>query len=172
MRKRIACAIGISAACYVGLSAYVIAQQGIEDLLLCADKGGLRIPISKNLCRAYLFAFRGSRQDIEALHRGIGASFVAQGESSATEREQILRFLISKGLNVNNIDAHKLTPLHSAVLANSAEEVELLLRNGASVSVKDERFKLVPLDLAIKLQKEGRLQNDRQAVISLLRNAK
>lgn len=164
--------IGLAAFSYIGLSGYVIAKQGAEELLLCADKGGLHIPFSKELCRNYLFAFRGSQQDIDALHQGIGASFVIQGESPAPEREKVLKFLIGKGLDVNRIDMHQLTALHSAVIADAAEEVDMLLRNGASINVTDKRFGLTPLELALKLKNEGRLPMDGQAVIPLLQNAK
>lgn len=124
------------------------------------------------MCREYLFAFRGSQQDIDSLHQGVGASFVIQGESAAPEREQVLKYLISKGLDVNHIDMHQLSPLHGAVLSNSADEVEMLLRNGASTNLKDKKFGLTPLELALKLQSENKLQRDWQEVISLLKNAK
>lgn len=164
--------IGLIVTGYIGLSAYVITKQGIEQLLVCADQGGIKIPFSKTLCREYLFAFRGSQQDIDLLHQGVGASFVIQGESAAPEREQVLKYLISKGLDVNHIDMHQLSPLHVAVLSNSADEVEMLLRNGASTHLKDKKFKLTPLELALKLQSENKLPRDRQAVISLLKNTK
>jgi len=155
---------------YFGLSAYAIANQSIEELLLCTDTGGLRVPFSKELCRNYLFAFRGTPKDIEALHQGIGASFVVQGQSSESEREEILKFLVAKGLDVNHGDTHGLTPLHGAVLANSASEVEMLLRSGANARLKDEKFGLSSLELAVKLQSVGK-PTDRQAVIVLLRDA-
>ena len=173
MRKvRIAPLIGFILVSYIGLSIYVIAKQGTEELLLCVDNGGVKIPFSKYLCREYLFNVRGSQQDIDTLHRGIGASFVIQGKSTPPEREQVLKYLITKGLDVNHIDMHQLSPLHGAALANSVDEVEMLLRNGANTDLKDKKFGLTPLELALKLQSEDKLQSDRQAVISLLKNAK
>lgn len=163
--------IGSVALSYIGLSGYVIAKQSAEELLLCADRGGLPIPFSRELCRDYLFAFRGSRQDIDALHQGTGASFVIEGESPAPEREQVLKFLIGKGLDVNRIDMHRLTPLHRAVIAEAADAVDMLLRNGASVNMKDKRFGLTPLELAVKLRDEGSLPMDGMEVIPLLQNA-
>ena len=151
---------------------HVIAKQGIEELLVCVDQGGVKIPFARYLCRQYLFTVRGSQRDIDTLHQGIGASFVIQGESTALEREQLLRFLVGKGLDVNRIGMDKLSPLHAAVLANSADEVEMLLRNGASVDLKDEKFGLTPLELAMKLQSGDESANTRQTVVSLLSNAK
>ncbi len=136
--------------------------------MVCADKGDLVIPFPKPLCRAYLFTFRGTERDIAALHQGIGASFVTQGASSIEEREQIMRFLIDKGLRIDHPDMHQGTPLHAAVIANAANEVGLLLRAGARTDIRDRRFGLTPLELARKLEQEGAAGADRQAVISLL----
>lgn len=156
---------------YLGLSAHALTQQSIEDLLVCADQGGLKVPFSRALCRAYLQTSRGTRQDIEALHEGTGASFVIQGESSIADREELLAFLVGKGLDVNNMDMHGLLPLHSAVIANSAKEVEVLLRHGANPGLVDQRFGLDPLALALKLQQEKPTGMDRTAVIGKLKQA-
>ena len=171
MRKKIAASIaGILLFVYLGLSIYVISMQGIEDLLLCADRGGVKVPFSKQLCRKYLLNFRGSTEDINTLQQGIGALFVTQGESTTFERTELLRFLIGKGLEVNRAGMDRLLPLHGAVLANSADEVKILLGNGANPTLKDNRFELTPLELALKLQREYKTPNDRSAVIAILRN--
>ena len=170
--KKIMALIGFVFVGYIGLSVYLIANQGIEELLICADKGGLKIPFSKQLCRKYLFAARGTQQDISTLQQGVGASFVVQGESSRLEREEVLKYLISKGLDVNRIDINEFLPLHGAVLANSTEEVEILLRNGANPNLKDNKFHLTPLELALKLQREDKSPNNRFAIVSLLGNTK
>jgi hypothetical protein len=156
---------------YMGLATYAISTQGIEQLLLCADRGGLKIPFSKQLCRGYLLAFRGSREDIDTLHKGVGALFVTQGESATSERAELLNFLVGKGLDVNRVDMHQLLPLHGATLANSADEVKILLDNGADPSLTDGRFGLTPLEFALKLRREDKSNTDREAVIALLRNA-
>lgn len=164
--------IGFVFISYIGLAIYVLAKQEIEELLVCADNGGLKIPFSKCLCREYLFVARGSDHDIDVLHRGVGASFVIQGKSTVSEREQVLKFLVSKGLDVNHIDIHQLSPLHGAVLNNSTDEIEILLRNGANTNLRDKKFSLTPLELALKLQSEDKLPSDRHAAITLLTNAK
>lgn len=156
---------------YIGLSVYAISTQEIERLLICADHGGLKIPFSKNFCREYLFAFRGSREDVDALHQRSGALFVVQGKSTVPEREKALKFLIGKGLDVNRVGMGNFLPLHGAVSANAADEVKMLLDNGANPSLKDENFLLTPMELALKLQSEHKLSIDRAAVIALLRNA-
>jgi hypothetical protein len=157
---------------YAALAAIALTSQESEALLVCADKGGLKIPFSKALCRQYLLSARGSAQDIEDLHRGIGASFVVQGESTADEREELLKYLVGKGLDVNRIDVHQLTPLHHAVIANEADEVRILLSHGARPDVRDGKFRLTPLELALKLQLEGKSRADTQTVISLLESAR
>ncbi len=172
IKKTLIGIIGLMVVAYLGLAVYAITNQRIETLLICADQGGFKIPFSREICRGYLFTLRGSQDDIDSLHQGIGASFAVQGESSAAEREQVLQFLISKGLDVNRIDMHQLTPLHGAVLANSADEVEILLGNGANPNLKDKKFGLTPLELALKLDRESKFPEDRRVVIFLLKNAK
>lgn len=157
---------------YVTLALWAVARQEIEPLLVCADSGGLNVPFSKNICRAYLFNFRGTKQDISELQQGSGPSFAVQGESSLQEREQILKFLVNKGMNINGIGMHQLTALHEAVLANSDEEIEMLLRNGADAALRDKKFGLTPLELAISLEQDGAPGIDRKPVIVLLENAK
>ena len=170
--KLIALIAGLAVASYGGLATYALVSLDIESLLVCADNGGLKIPYSKQLCRRYLFTFRGTEQDIEALAQGVGASFVAQGISTVQEREQVLRFLIEKGLRIDQPDMHQTTPLHAAVLANSEEEVALLLNGGARRDIKDGRFGLTPLELAIKLQSERPAGLDRTPIISLLKDTR
>lgn len=171
MRKRYLFLLaGISLAAYLALSSLFVTSQTIESLLICADKGGDHIPFSKKVCRVYLFNFRGNSNDIDSLHKGIGASFVVQGESTPREREEVLRYLLEKNLNINNIGMNALTPLHEAVLANSVEEVEMLLRNGADRSRKDKKYVLTPLELAVTLQSDSSKNIDRREVIALLEN--
>jgi len=156
---------------YLGLAAYAISAQRIEQLLICADNGGLKIPFSKKLCREYLFSFRGSQEDIDTLEHGIGALFVVQGKASAAERSELLKFLVGKGLDVNRSGVNHLPPLHGAALANSADEVQMLLDNGANPSLKDDGFGLTPLEFVLELQSKEKSKTDRTAVITLLTNA-
>jgi hypothetical protein len=155
---------------YIALFAYAIPRQPIEDLLVCADSGGMKIPYSNKLCRSYLLAFRGTPEDIQDLNQGAGVGFVVQGISDAHEREEVLAFLVSKGLDVNRIrpDDIPVRPLHASVLANQPDEVRMLLRNGADASLRGEHFHLTPLELARKLQAEGKTARDRSAIIALL----
>jgi hypothetical protein len=154
---------------YIALFAYAIPQQSIEFLLVCADSGGMKIPYSNKLCRSYLLAFRGTPKDIEALNQGFGAYVVIQGEGDIRAREEVLAFLVSKGLDLNRIRPDfGVRPLHASVLVNEPDEVQMLLRNGADASLRDERYNLTPLELAKKLQAEGKIAMDRSAVIALL----
>ena len=176
MKKALISIIGVIFVGYISLSTYAITTLNIEELLVCTDSDRIyKIPFAKSICRGYLFTFRGSQQDIADLHQGVGASFVLNGYSTAPEREQVLKYLISKGLDVNHLDRHMFLPLHGAVLSNSADEVGILLRNGANPNLKDKKYELTPLELALKFQAEDKFPEDReerQTVISLLKNAK
>ena len=165
--------LGFILAGYTTMAAYVVISQDIESLLICSDKPGVyKIPFGKNVCRAYLFNFRGTPEDIATLQKGIGASFVTGGESPLPERERVLKYLIGKGLDVNQIDMHGMLPLHGAVVLNSTDELEMLLRNGARPNLKDKRTGGTPLELAIKLKAKSKEPEKRQAVVSILERAK
>lgn len=169
--KKLSAVLAFLFCVYAALAAYVITSQGIQQLLVCADAGGLKVPYSKQICRAYLFIFRGSKQDIDALEKGAGALFVIQGESTTEEREEILKFLVSKGLDVNRASDMQLSPLHGAVLANSAEEVKLLLDHGANPKVNDDKVGATALEFALRLQSDAKSPSDYDEVIALLREA-
>ncbi|MEY2838953.1 MAG: hypothetical protein RJB60_1252 [Pseudomonadota bacterium] len=79
--------------------------------------------------------------------------------------------MVGKGLDVNHVDMHGLLPLHSEVMANSAAEVEMLLRHGANPGLVDQQFGLDTLALALKLQQERPTGVDRTAVIGKLKQA-
>lgn len=165
-------AAGVLLLAFAGYAALIVTamtQKPFEHLLVCADAGGLNIPLSKQMCRFYLRNFRGSPDDIAALESGIGASFIAQGKSPLPEREAILKDLTAKGLDVNHIGVNGMTALHEAVLANAIDEVDLLIRNGANPAIKDKKYGLTPLELAEKLQKEHADSGDRGAIIKMLR---
>lgn len=74
-------------------------------------------------------------------------------------------------LDVNRAGMDKLLPLHGAVLANSSDEVKILLDSGASPLLEDERFGLTPIELVLKLQSENKRPIDLNDVNSVFRNA-
>jgi len=61
---------------------------------------------------------------------------------------ETIKFLISSGLNVNQGDMLKVTPLHLAVLSQKTKSVDLLLINGASAYLQDNTG-ITPLELAV-----------------------
>lgn len=160
-----------------GVVSYNVMNFNINELVACSDADGDFIIPSKQLCRQYLFHFRGNEEDISLLHRGIGASLILNGMGSIQDKEEVLKNLIGKGLDINRVDRHRLTPMHGAVLSNSLEHVQLLLRNGADASMKDGHFQLDPLGLAYMLQRDDVLKGhgiraSRDPIIALLANAK
>ncbi|MGH8084952.1 MAG: ankyrin repeat domain-containing protein [Lysobacter sp.] len=156
---------------YMVVAGYALTRQGIEPLLLCADKGGLAIPMPQHICRQYLFAFRGTPDDIETLEQGIGASFIVQGESSKEDRSEVLAFLVERGLDPNHIDMHGLTPLHAAVLANDVEEARILLAHGARVDIQDRAHGLTALEFSRQLLEQNHADiESREPLVTVLRD--
>ena len=169
MKKFALTLIGFVVFAYVGFSAHAVTQLGIEHLLLCADKGGLKVPFSKQLCRNYLMNFRGSQEDIATLQQGVGAFLVTQGSSPISERTELLEFLVGKGLDVNRAGMDNILPLHGAVLANSADGLQILLDVGANPFLTEETFGLTPWQLALRLKGEDTQPIDRSAVFEIFR---
>ncbi|QMV46176.1 hypothetical protein HC358_03815 [Wolbachia pipientis] len=61
---------------------------------------------------------------------------------------EVIEFILSRDLSgINDITNNGRTPLHLAIQGNKLNTVELLLRKGASIAVKDKNGK-TPLDLA------------------------
>ena len=146
-----------------------------------------KIPFSSDLCTTYLFIFRGSQADIKDLYKIGGASGVIHSSASGNpdpegaKNEQILQYLVRKGLDVNaSIVGSQTTALHLAVGDNRDDLVKMLLRYGADINVKDKGgIGLTPLELVLELEKEdikfeplAFRRKDRHAVIALLQNAK
>lgn len=57
----------------------------------------------------------------------------------------LVKFLITKGANVNEKDDNGQTPLHHATKAGHKEIVEILIASGAAVNIKNKSFGRTPL---------------------------
>ncbi|HEV2729172.1 MAG TPA: ankyrin repeat domain-containing protein, partial [Terriglobales bacterium] len=62
--------------------------------------------------------------------------------------EDMVRFLVAQGANVNPANNHAATPLHIAAMFGRVQEAEILLEHGASTSVLDEEGR-TPLEEAL-----------------------
>jgi len=156
---------------YVAVAVGLIGRQDALSLVLCADKGGWRIPFDNFLCRQYLFRFRIDAQDVADVQRAGGGSFLIQIED-AVLREKALRAFVERGLDLNLVDdLHGGYPLHAAVLFGDTEAVGLLLEHGAQVDVLDAKHGLTPLQLANRLAAEQRDTVDRSKMIRMLAEA-
>ena len=74
---------------------------------------------------------------------------------------ELVKFLISKGADVNLLSEYIYTPLHHAVMNNSIEMVKLLIENGADINVNANDEIDYPISLAI----EGRRSNEEIAKV-------
>ena len=115
----------------VGILLYVLTAQDIESLLTCATSDNTR-DWAKPVCRYYVLNYRGTKEDIATLERGVGLAYVFGNKDYIFED-----FLINKGIDINKISpVNGLTPLHSAVIENNAELTKYLLEHGASVTIQ------------------------------------
>lgn len=127
------------------------------------------LPFSPTLCDIHLKKYRGTAEEIAYLNATAGAYSIA-GENSGgnglrnrAKNVENLKFLISKGLDVNaKTDYAKVsksftgskihvTPLYLAVGSKDLEVVQILLDNGANPTIKDDRG-LTVLETAIKIE--------------------
>lgn len=171
MKKLALSLLIIALALYVGVSSYIVTSQGIQSLLVCADRGGLMIPFSKSICRSYLFNVRGSPKDIAELQEYGGAALVINQGVTTAQTRQTLEFLVSRGLNVNGFDESSIRPLQGAVLENSFPKVKLLLDLGADPTLKGSTIKASALELAVKLKSSQKLENGNDRIIAILQEA-
>jgi hypothetical protein len=151
---------------------YVMVKQDMSELVSCADSGGIKFPFADKLCKAYLWHFRGSANDIRELEFNGGADHVLLGAAPFVEREALLKHLIDKGLDVNHkseMNGWGLTPLHGSVIERNASKLLLLLHLGARIDIKDDHFKLTPLELAQHLQQTSKYPADFKRMEELLK---
>jgi ankyrin repeat protein len=155
-----------------GVWAYYVSinLKHIYNLIECSQ-GKYQIPlVPQHLCRAYLFRFRGSHDDAATINHD-GSLVGLLSPASKEDQSRLLEFLLEKGVDINGLDERAgISPLHSAVLDNALEVVELLLHHGANPLIRDKRRNLTPLEFALQLKdKPG--QPDRTAIIKRLEHA-
>jgi len=157
--------IGIS---YTALTGYAITQMTITELVICANENKA-FYIPQMSCRAYLFKFRGTPDDIQDLKQHTGLDFVL-GVSDKENRDKMIRFFIGKGMDINDrVDRHGNTAMHNAVLTNNAEHVEYLLSLGADPLATETDYNLNVYDYLDFIEKKSEGKNiDRNAVRELL----
>lgn len=163
--------VGMSVVTILAVSwSYVLTTTvaDFELLLLCSQ--GKEEWIPKSACQRYLFAFRGSPDEIARLNQGVGIRWA----TDAQDREDQIKlstFLLEKGVDINAIDQHSgISALHAAALENNLPAVESLLRNGANPAVKDRVAGKTPLEMARELSNKPN-QPNRTEIIKLLQTA-
>ena len=126
--------------------------------------------IPKHLCQAYLYNYRGTRDDVVQINHD-GSLYGIISTANKEDQSKLLEFLLKKGVDINGLDERVGTsPLHAAVLGNALEVTELFLHHGANPLVKDKKRSLTPLEFAQKLKSQPG-QPDRTAIIKLLEHA-
>ena len=153
----------------IGVYGYFVTTTlvSFELLLMCSQ--GKENLIPKYACQNYLFNFGGSPSEIQAINRGIGVMWAVTAED-IHDKTQLLQYLIKKGVDINALDERSgVAALHAVVIENDLDAVELLLKNGARLDVKDKNTGKTPLDFA--LERRGKPdQPDRTLIINRLKN--
>lgn len=85
---------------------------------------------------------------------------------STRDNQEVLDYFLGLGLDVNAQSQIGMTPLHSAALFGSVDNLKWLLAHGAKVGIKNEKG-MTALQAAIEYQNESK--QDRSRIIDLLR---
>jgi hypothetical protein len=171
--KKTLLAIGIIVpVSWVGFTIYAMSTFNLEKLIICSTSdGAYRIP--KSVCEYYTIHFRGTKEDIANLEKGIGLTFALND----TKNTKFINFLLEKGANINLVSPlDGTTPLHAAVLLNEPELVKFLLDHGADATIRKgksyssfaEFDGMTPLEMLIKMEQNHPGQTDRNKVKALL----
>jgi ankyrin repeat protein len=101
-----------------------------------------------------------------------GVHFAFLSESGDLKKsEELIVFLLNKGVDINAIDSKThATSLHLAVLEDSAPHLNLLLKYGARVDIRNQAGR-TPLESAYSLNKKFPSKNERKEVIKMLEAA-
>lgn len=75
------------------------------------------------------------------------------GNENIFENEQLIRFLVSKGLDINKKNKFGQTPLHCAAQHGLCKTVCAFIESGANVNLTDNSF-YNPLDIAVNLNED------------------
>lgn len=173
--RRIACwSAGIVLAVLLAIAAWCvnfIRTENLVSLIQCAD--GANYPRLQAICKTGIYALRLRPEEVQELKQAVGApnaSVIVYAAASMQDRERaeaMLRFALSRGLDVNSIDLLTgSTALYTAVFANDPVAVGLLLAHGARSDVSNLKNQS-PLELAESLQKKFP-QEDYRAVVAVL----
>ncbi len=173
IKKILLALVIIVPATWICLTIYVMVTDDLHGLMICSTSDeAYRIP--KSVCEYYTLHFRGTKDDIAQLEKGIGISVVFGDEK---KRAKFLNFLLDKGANINLVSPlHGSTPLHAAVLHNDPELVKFLLEHGADPTIRSSRHNLsfkefdnmTPLEMLNQMEKNRPGLTDRSKVKQIL----
>lgn len=82
----------------VVLAIYSISTLNIQQLVICSsDDNAFYIP--KNICKYYMYNYRGSSEDINVLEKNYNISYLFSTQN-ANEKYNEIEFFLKKGANV------------------------------------------------------------------------
>lgn len=85
--------------------------------------------------------------------------------------EEIVKFFIDKGADVNNVNYNGFTPLYYAVVDNSPEAVDLLIKQGANVNFQPQNKGNKNFSILTYAVISKRSPEDKEKIVELLLNA-
>lgn len=137
MKKIIKAALITLPFVFIGSFCFLLTQADMVQLIHCSQD--CYSPF-RQVTEWYTFNLRGTPDDIRYNEQKVGLANVI-------DDEKYLRFMLSKGANVNSKDAAGFTALHSAVVSRRSDIVKVLLAYHADKTINDAHGH-TPIDYA------------------------
>ncbi len=170
-RRKFAWVVVVVLVVAVGLYAELVRETTHHEpplLLACAE---VDYPWTAWTCKQVLLHDSLRPDQVAELNSNAGARLPVQIKDPALAEEMLSLFL-SRGVDINAGSKHfkGRTALHDAAISGAISEVNLLLKHGARLDVRDETGDS-PLDYAIMLLRKFPNQPNRAEVVRLLEEA-
>ena len=123
-----------------------VVEANVEDVRLCVDRGA-------SVC------WRDEGEDSCGL-TALQAAICAEGKTR--DKAEVVRFLVSQGAGVDDVDYVESSALHFCAALGNAELIDLIIKSGACPNARDAE-ELTPLHLAVN-------QGHERCVRALLNN--
>ncbi len=151
----------------IGAVIFSLNNYDIEEIIICSSNNDANY-IPSNICKYYLFNYRGNKNDVTRLSKTSNLSFLINIENKEL-REALFDYFIEKGSDINGLsNTDGLTPLHAAILVNDSKLVKYLLHKGADPAITDRDNQLTAIQF-LQLLTSKTPETNRKEIKSLLK---
>ncbi|MEW5756759.1 MAG: ankyrin repeat domain-containing protein [Pseudomonadota bacterium] len=163
--------LGIVAAGAISLYGVLVIETRRYDPSLLISCLRVNPPLAAWTCKQVLLHDDFKQEHVEELNRVAGVKFALALEDLETAEKMLLLFL-ARGVDINAVDegARNWTALYVMIADNDIARIQILLRHGARLDVRDTGG-MTPLDFARRLQEKYPNEPQRAEVVRILEEA-